>query len=350
MTLTFRNFDGVPALDQQQFAFAMAGTGWLSGLAVSLDEGLADIAIDADAGEVAIENVETTVDAGSVTLPDGDVDWPRQDVIYADGDGNLASEQGTPRDPVPSGAVARRVEKPEPPDLRDTVGVPLAVVWVPAGASDADDIDANEHIRDRRLRPWPARIDEVVRADDDASITGDWTFTTTTTFDRDIVDEAGNQIYDWADNRIGDDRVQSASIQSDSVGPSEVDEGPLAITALSPKAVELDASGSGDNEYSDGVFVPVGATATLYAWGAQPTDGSSDTDVELRFVDPAGSTITTETGDYADDESGIATYENTGSTLDVVTVELVNTGSTAYTADSADADGVFVAHSVRVVE
>lgn len=398
MTLSIENYNGIQALDGVQFIQTTLGTGVTSGLGVTVDGTATSLTYDVTGGVAWLENTELNVTDGSVTIPDGDIDWPRKDLIYVTETSGLETKQGVPRDPKPEGSVASKTMRPETPEFGAEEGVPVAEIWVPSGASDP----ADTIIRDRRLRPWADYVltgsIDLLEAGSNETITGTWTFDANTTVTGDILGEGTTTIFDATAGTIGNDLVATTSIlpdavtnaklatdsvgqneiqtdsvgqgevqtdaigaseiqdnavgrlelQDDAAGAAEVDQGEIGIGTLSPKTVELDSSATNDNAYTDPIFVPPGKTANLYAWGKQLLDGTNDIEVELRFVDPAGSPIVTETGEYSENVEAVGSYSNTGTSLETVTVEIVNTGTTVYTGGSTAADGVRFAHSVRV--
>jgi hypothetical protein len=167
MTVNYQNFDGSVALDVVQSVQGALGTGVLSGCAPSLPSSTSPITIDVASGTVVIANTEVSVSAGSVTLPDGDAQHPRKDVVYADSAGDLQSLQGTPRPPkdgTGSPGTDRSGHQPEPPDLSSLSSVAdaaiIAEIWVPAGATATSDMTDSgvAYVRDRRLRPYAASV------------------------------------------------------------------------------------------------------------------------------------------------------------------------------------------------
>lgn len=165
--LTYENFDEAVALDQIQDIQRALGTGVLSGCAPSLPASTSPIQIDVASGTVYVSNTELSTSAGSVTLPDGDSQHPRKDVVYIDSAGAVKAIQGTPRAPkdgTDSPGTDRTVYQPEPPDLSSLSsladGAVVAEIWVPAGATSTSDMTESgvTYIRDRRLRPWASTL------------------------------------------------------------------------------------------------------------------------------------------------------------------------------------------------
>lgn len=167
MTLDFQDFDGAVALDDVQQLQGVLGTGVVSGCAASLPSSTSPITIDVASGTVYVANTELTVSSGSVTLPDGDAQHPRKDIVYVDSNGALQSLQGTPREPrdgTNTPGTDRHVFQPEPPDLNSLSSIAdaavIAEIWVPAeatGTGDMTDSGVN-YVRDRRLRPWASNL------------------------------------------------------------------------------------------------------------------------------------------------------------------------------------------------
>ena len=169
MTLQVRNFDGNVALDTVQQLQRAVGTGVLSGCSASLTSSSTGITVDVASGEVAITNSPAAVSSATITIPDGDPQDPRKDVIVADETGVLHVVKGTPRKKKANGELAltatdRQTYQPEPPDLSDTDVVsswtdaaPVAEVWVPAGTTASSEMNDSTvtYVSDRRVRPWP---------------------------------------------------------------------------------------------------------------------------------------------------------------------------------------------------
>lgn len=197
MTLTIEDFDGAVALDTVQLVQAKSGTGWKSGCAASLVDTDDAIRITVASGEVYVENTAVTVSTDTVPLPDGDAQYPRKDIIYADANGLLSAEQGVPRKPKPDGESARETFQPEPPDLKGIAGgpstvAPIAEVWVPSDAGGASDLSdpTVEYVRDRRLAPW---ADSVLTAADEGDGNG---------LDADTVDGLDSAAFLQADGSV----------------------------------------------------------------------------------------------------------------------------------------------------
>lgn len=155
MTLEIENGDGVQTLDVKQTHQNNDGYGWITGVLPSLDTGASSIKVDVTSGEVLYDTDFTTVSSDSVTVSDGDNDWPRRDLLYIDVNGNLQAKEGTPRIPEPEGKEGREAEVPELDDMSDFDGVVIASLWVPADATGPGDITESDHLFDRRMRPWP---------------------------------------------------------------------------------------------------------------------------------------------------------------------------------------------------
>lgn len=162
-----RNFDGAVAIDTAQQIQQALGTGVTSGCAPSLPSGTSPITVDVDSGTVYVANSGVSFGGGSITLPDGDAQHPRKDVVYVDSMGALQSIQGTPREPrdgTPTPGTDREVYQPEPPDLSSLSSVAdaavVAEIWVPTGATGTGEMTETgvTYVRDRRLRPWAANV------------------------------------------------------------------------------------------------------------------------------------------------------------------------------------------------
>ena len=204
MTLEIENFTGAQALDIAQIIKGNSGNGWISGVEPSVDDGSSSITVEVTSGTVLIDNNEISVSAQNISLPNGDPDWPRRDAIYIDIDGTLQFEQGIPRQPDPETAVGATASVPEIPDLSGQDVAVIAALWIPTNATQGSDINPGQMLQDRRVKPWPDHIDQVVEdleqaledaediegadPDEDVTVTGNWTYDTgtTTTFNGNV--------------------------------------------------------------------------------------------------------------------------------------------------------------------
>lgn len=101
------------------------------------------------------------IPAGTVSVPPGDANNPREDIIYSAVDSTVQVLPGDPADNQitdmqgsqysPTGPQA---PIPEPNSTAGVQGTILASVYVPAGASTSGDIN-QDHITDRRRRAIP---------------------------------------------------------------------------------------------------------------------------------------------------------------------------------------------------
>lgn len=144
MTINFEDKDGAQALDQEQFAsrwqFSVQ-----SGCEVS--PGTDDMTVQVASGSIFFDGDSVDVAAqDNVPLAASDSTYPRKDVVYLDGNGDLQVATGGAEAAVPTGEVRFKTRRPAPPDLSATAATVVAEVWVPAGASDISSAD----VRDRR--------------------------------------------------------------------------------------------------------------------------------------------------------------------------------------------------------
>jgi len=123
------------------------------------------------AGKARINGAEIAIDSDrEVQIAAADPSYPRKDWIVLKSDGTLEDLTGTPAFPEPSGATGIYTYSPAPPDLPDGC-IPLAEIWVPAGATEivADDIT------DRRILLKFGRIATYKEADTQKTVTEtDW--------------------------------------------------------------------------------------------------------------------------------------------------------------------------------
>lgn len=173
MTFTTENQDGIDALDVQALVAAKLGHGWVSGCSPSLKTNTSAIEVDVTSGTVKTNSSTTSVSSGTLTLDDGDNDFPRKDVVYADVDGALQVAKGAPMSAVPTNEEARKTSTPRPPDLADLTAVPIAEVWVPARASGSDDLNDGsvDYVRDRRLPMTGLDTSNFARTDQQETFT-----------------------------------------------------------------------------------------------------------------------------------------------------------------------------------
>jgi hypothetical protein len=292
MTLTIQNFDGAVALDDVQQIQQALGTGVTSGCAPSLPSSTSPITVDVASGTAYVANSEVAVSAGSITLPDGDPQYPRKDVVYVDSTGALQSIQGTPRAPksgTPAPGTDRHVYQPEPPDLSSLSSVAdaavVAEIWVPANATGTGDMTDTgvTYVRDRRLRPWAASVltsgsisesdlsfDTATQSELDSHAgTADAHHTKTPGYtDEDAQDAVGQTVtdgiaYDDTNNETGLDIVATGSVSLSAGGSATVDTGVSASTTatfsvyLGPTNTSQDADVAAEirNDSGTGTYV-----------------------------------------------------------------------------------------------
>ncbi|WP_256394123.1 hypothetical protein [Natronoarchaeum rubrum] len=148
MTFDVKNENGAAALDINSLTKLLDGYGVVlsdgSGCEVTAGSGM-DVAVAN--GAVLIDGSSASIASTTVTIPTADADHPRKDIVYIDSAGTPTVAEGVPGEARPRGETGRNTYHPEPPDLSATEAVPLAEVWVPAGASE---ITAGD-ISDRRV-------------------------------------------------------------------------------------------------------------------------------------------------------------------------------------------------------
>lgn len=176
MTFAHRTGDGVDSLSFNQLADGMRGNGIVidhSDLPSpvdcepSLSDSTSNIIIDVAAGVAMIDGSEHGVATSSAQLSDGSSTAPRRDVVYVAEGGSVEVLEGETGAPATdgSGTVLRGASAPLPeaPDMADVTGVPVAVVWIPAGASSSDDLDPARDVWDRRV-PVPPSPDPSLQS------------------------------------------------------------------------------------------------------------------------------------------------------------------------------------------
>ena len=151
----FNPQDSATSIWRNQVTAALAGTGHKSGCEASLVETATSLDIDVTSGTVTIQQEDCDVAAETLTLPPGQ-EYPRKDCIYAvrvaAGTAELRIAEGQPAPAsgqvkAPYGPTANYplVNQRELDNL--LTKVPIAVIWVPAGATDPADLlgPASDH-------------------------------------------------------------------------------------------------------------------------------------------------------------------------------------------------------------
>lgn len=149
------NDDPITSIGDNQAFHGLEGTYVSSGWTVTVGESGSAIVLDVDAGEGYLKNTQLSTTAGEVEIPNGDSQHPRRDVVYVTSNQTLDVLMGDPAEP-PLDADGNRLGPetapvPAPHDFADINGIPIAHVWVPAGAQDTSDIDGSLHVNDVRL-------------------------------------------------------------------------------------------------------------------------------------------------------------------------------------------------------
>lgn len=153
---------GIHALDITQQISTDKQYYWKSGCGASLTSETATIETHIDAGTVVFGSRTISVPATDIAHDDGDTTNPRWDTIcVANDSGGLQIYKGTPESPDTddSGAELRggQAYTPSPSDSIPTDVIPLAMVWIPEGASSNSDLTntsaggVNNPIIDRRI-------------------------------------------------------------------------------------------------------------------------------------------------------------------------------------------------------
>lgn len=153
---------GIHALDITQHISTDQQYYWKSGCAVTTTSETATIETHVDAGTVVRDGLTIDVPATDLAHDDGDVNNPRWDTICVINDnGGLQIYKGTP-EPVQTDSTGAELRgepayTPSPSDSVPNDVVPLAMVWIPEGASANSDLTdtsaggVSEPIIDRRI-------------------------------------------------------------------------------------------------------------------------------------------------------------------------------------------------------
>lgn len=162
-------------IDVNNVEKALQGTGWTSGWAVTAVSGQLKVSVALGTG-LAAGVIKSTTGATEITLDTADPTSPRKDLIVYDVSASaLAKVTGTPESISPSGETnARKMTAPKPPDPADSADIILAVVYVPAGCTDAD----NCTIIDKRVMavlPAPTYLHQAISLRAFTDSAGTWT-------------------------------------------------------------------------------------------------------------------------------------------------------------------------------
>lgn len=153
---------GIHALDITQQISSDQQYYWMSGCDVTTTSETSIIETHVDAGVCVVDGLTIDVPATDLTHDDGDVDYPRWDTICViNDDGGLSIYKGSP-EPVQTDSTGSELRgepayTPSPSDSIPTDAIPLAMVWIPEGASSNSDLSdtsaggVSEPIIDRRV-------------------------------------------------------------------------------------------------------------------------------------------------------------------------------------------------------
>lgn len=161
------------ALDEVQQLAAQQQYSWLSGLDTTLSGSTSSIETTVGSGTVVFDSKTIDVAGGNYAHPDGDTDNPRWDaLVVTDSDGTVEVFSGIPNETVAdqNGDPIRGegAFSPAPSDNITAEMVCLALVWIPAGATNNTDLtdEANGGVAspvvDRRVYQ-AGRIDQTTR-------------------------------------------------------------------------------------------------------------------------------------------------------------------------------------------
>lgn len=155
MPLRYEAGDAADALFRTVITRRGEGYAVVSGCGVTVGDSGSDIVVDINTGTIRHDGVLVDVSAQSVTLPDGDPQAPRRDLIYIDRGGSASFVQGEAVPYNPSDRRGDQTWSPAPPAAPALDGVVLATVLVPPGATDSADLPTGvvdaDPIRDYRV-------------------------------------------------------------------------------------------------------------------------------------------------------------------------------------------------------
>lgn len=167
---------GQHALDDIQSHSADLGYGWQSGLDASLTTSTSSIESEWTAGSILWDGEVIDIPSGSITHDAGDTENPRWDALAVTGaNGNIQAIKGTPA-PVATDDAGNEYRgeqawTPSPSDQITRDMVVFALVWIPEGASNNDDLTNTsaggvaEPVIDRRVEV-PGQEEQVTRGTD----------------------------------------------------------------------------------------------------------------------------------------------------------------------------------------
>lgn len=140
-----QRFSGIHSLDVTQAIDAQKQVYWKSGAAVTLTGATATIETHVDSGKQIRGGVEFDIPAADIPHDDGDPTNPRWDTVCViNNNGGIQVFKGTPEPVVfdQDGNELRGEEAytPSPSDNIPADAIPLAMVWIPAGATNNNDL------------------------------------------------------------------------------------------------------------------------------------------------------------------------------------------------------------------
>ena len=136
MTFTPTQGDGAQLMDILQLQAALDGYSLVDPRDCEVTPGSTELTVDVASGEVRLGGGPVSIAAQTdVALPAPDSENPRKALVYLDSGGTIQTLGGDPATPIPSGAERTGASVPTVP-VPSEAFVPLAEVWLPAGASD----------------------------------------------------------------------------------------------------------------------------------------------------------------------------------------------------------------------
>lgn len=294
MPLRFFPGDRIDSLFINQLLAGDSGTGWLGGGEVSIVPDSADpIELNVESASVRIDNSDPiNVAADTVTIPDGDAQWDRRDILYADVNGQLKIETGQPQPQKPDGVSVEpktettdstdrmaQLSQPVPPDVLRMNGVPLWEIFVPARAQSAKGLTAldGRELRDRRRE---SAVDQL-ESSSHSSLS-------------DLLADDHPQYLPVNGTRKADSSIIGGGKDGQVVTSDGSDSqwnSPSFVYQLSPTTLE--ASGNPNNTLTEYVYCPNGVT--ILALGVADENGDPQTAVQttVDVLDSSADPITT---------------------------------------------------------
>jgi len=151
MTQGVPNGSGGVVLPINQLIKLGSGFEVISGCGSILSASSTDIQLQITSGRIRHNGDEVVVAEQTVTLQQGDPNYPRQDVIWIDRFGDARIAAGEAREAIPNDKTGMEVFSPPPQSGATIDGVPVASVWVPAETESSDELTNTDNVFDLRV-------------------------------------------------------------------------------------------------------------------------------------------------------------------------------------------------------